>query len=41
MTRRLSENDWKRIAEFADTPRHRRDPDQLVPQGDEQPEASD
>lgn len=32
MTWGLSESDWNRIAEFADTPRYRRDPEQLVPQ---------
>jgi hypothetical protein len=31
----MSENDWKRIQQFAARPRHQRDPDLLVPEPDD------
>jgi hypothetical protein len=34
MRGRISENDWKRIQQFAARPRHDRDPDLLVPEGE-------
>jgi hypothetical protein len=32
MQGRLTEGEWKRITEFAETPMHERTPDQLVPE---------
>lgn len=36
MTGRLTEREWERIAEFANTPMHERTPDQLIPDDDEE-----
>lgn len=36
MTSRLTESEWKRIAEFAETPKHRRRPEQLLPESAEE-----
>jgi hypothetical protein len=35
MTQRLSRGDWERIRQFAETPTYKRDPEMLVPDGDE------
>jgi len=29
----LTSDEWRRINEFADTPKHRRRPEQLLPEG--------
>lgn len=36
MNGRLTENEWQRIAEFAETPKHQRCPEQLLPDGGEE-----
>lgn len=42
MNGRLTESEWQRIAEFAETPKHQRCPEQLLPDGvDERQEKSD
>ena len=42
MNGRLTESEWQRIAEFAETPQHQRCPEQLLPDsGDGHPEARD
>jgi hypothetical protein len=33
MEPRLTESDWKRIEAFANTPKHRRSPEMLLPEG--------
>lgn len=33
MKGRLTESEWQRIAEFAETPKHQRCPEQLLPDG--------
>jgi len=33
MNGRLTENEWQRIAEFAETPKHQRSPELLLPEG--------
>ena len=33
MNGRLTESEWQRIAEFAETPKHQRCPEQLLPDG--------
>ena len=33
MKGRLTESEWRRIAEFAETPKHQRCPEQLLPEG--------
>ena len=35
MKGRLTESEWRRIAEFAETPKHQRCPEQLLPDGAE------
>lgn len=35
MNGRLTESEWQRIAEFAETPKHQRCPEQLLPDGGE------
>lgn len=35
MTRWLSENDRERIEEFAETPKYKRSPEMLAPDGDD------
>lgn len=39
MSGRLSEDDWRRIERFAKTPAYKRQPEQLLPEGDEDAEA--
>ena len=36
MTGRLSSSDWERIRKFAETPTYKREPEMLVPDGDEE-----
>jgi len=36
MKGRLTESEWQRIAEFAETPKHQRCPEQLLPDGAEE-----
>jgi hypothetical protein len=36
MRGQLTDSDWERIAEFADTPKYERTPDQLVPNDHEE-----
>lgn len=36
MPGRLTDSEWKRIAEFAETPMHERTPEQLVPEETEE-----
>lgn len=36
MNGRLTESEWQRIAEFAETPKHQRCPEQLLPDGGEE-----
>lgn len=33
MKGRLTESEWQRIAKFAETPKHQRCPEQLLPDG--------
>jgi len=35
MTQRLSRGDWERIRRFAETPTYEREPEMLVPDGDD------
>lgn len=37
MKGRLTESEWRRIAEFAETPKHQRCPEQLLPEGAKEP----
>jgi hypothetical protein len=39
MTERLSRGDWERIRQFAETPTYKREPEMLVPNGDEADES--
>jgi hypothetical protein len=42
MNGRLTESEWQRIAEFAETPKHQRCPEQLLPgSGEELTDARD
>lgn len=34
---RLTESEWRRIAEFAETPKHQRCPELLLPEGADDP----
>lgn len=36
MKGRLTESEWRRITEFAETPKHQRCPEQLLPEGAEE-----
>lgn len=36
MKGRLTDNEWQRIAEFAETPKHQRCPEQLLPDSGEE-----
>ena len=36
MNGRLTESEWQRIAEFAETPKHQRCPEQLLPDSAEE-----
>lgn len=38
MQGRLTDSEWQRITEFAQTPMHERTPDQLVPEESEESE---
>lgn len=41
MPGRLSEDDWRRIEQFAKTPAYERQPEQLLPEGGQEEEEAD